>query len=306
MVCLLGIQGIPALAAVVLAKLYRRPIVAINQTTLPDAELKRSFWVRFAKKFVLKLSDTIVAQTTPTIDTLSRVYGIPIAEIIFAPWDGGALEFLPFIKKYQTIAKHELREQAGISPNAYVILYSGTLIGYKGVDVLIQAFANLRMKISEALLLLAGADGKPSGTLSRLQELAVSLGQQKSVRFLGRQPWDELAKLYLLSDVFVLPTRRDMWPKVLIEAALAGLPLVTTNVCGAAGYLVRKGENGFVVPVNDHVALSQALISLADNELRTTMGQASKAIVGEYVEASRFQSKGLVEAIFRAANKSKS
>lgn len=303
-VCHLGIQGIPAIIATILAKLARKPVVTINQTTLAKAELGRSFWVRFFKKLILKVSNVIVSQTPPTAETLSQVYHIPRSEIVHAPWDGGASEFLPVLEKVRMFPRHQLREQRGIGTEAYVILYCGTLIMYKGVDVLVRAFSSLKKAgLDEALLLVAGGDGKPPGTLSELEKLVAALDLGESVRFLGKQPWDELAKLYLLSDVFVLPTRHDMWPKVLIEAALAGLPLVTTDVCGAAGYLVRDGENGFVVRVNDDLMLSQVLMRLADPNLRSRMGKASEAIAQEYVEASRYQAKGLIEAISRAIGK---
>jgi glycosyltransferase involved in cell wall biosynthesis len=300
-VCLLGLLGVTGFATTMLAKLLSKPVVAINQAVPASVERRRSFWIRTAKRLVFALADVLVAQTPPTFETLVQIYGKPEKEIIYAPWDGGASEFAPVLDKYRPTSTAELRNGFNLDLDDYVILYSGTLVGLKGLDVLLQAFACVRQRLSSAQLLLAGADGRSAGVLSDLKKQAASLGISEQVHFLGRQSWDELAKLYLLADVFVLPTRKDMWPKVLVEAAMTGLPLVTTDRCGAAGYIVRDGQNGCVIPANDTDALCRSLLELADKSLRQAMSSSSHQIVEEYVQLSRHQSQRIVEAIQKAS-----
>jgi glycosyltransferase involved in cell wall biosynthesis len=68
-------------------------------------------------------------------------------------------------------------------------------------------------------------------------------------------------------------------PKVLLEAAACGLPIVTTDAPGCRE-IVRDGDNGFLVPVRDAQALAVALRSLIDNvALRTKMGRRAREIV---------------------------
>lgn len=86
-----------------------------------------------------------------------------------------------------------------------------------------------------------------------------------------------LRRLFALADVFVLPTRADCLPLVLMEAMAAGLPVVTTDIA-AIGEAVRHGENGLLIPPNDGRALSEALGRLfADPSLRLRMARASRA-----------------------------
>jgi glycosyltransferase involved in cell wall biosynthesis len=300
-VCHLGIQGVPALFATLFARLLGRPVVAINRTTLPHAERKRSLAIRTLKGWILRNSAAIVSQTPPTTDTLVEVYGVPRDTIVVAPWDGGASEFAPILEQQNNTTREELRASLGLDSDSYVLLYSGAVTGYKGLDVLITSLGQLHRWGLKAVLLLVGGGGKARGMLESLKEQAEREGVSDRLKILGRLAWTTLARVYLAADVFVLPTRRDVWPKVLVEAALAGLPLVTTDVCGAAGHMVRPGANGYVVPVNDAAALAESLRRLSDPATRSALGQASRLIAGEYRELSETQSAGIVEAVLTAA-----
>lgn len=301
-VCLLGIQSFPAVLAAFLARLSRKPILAISQTMGPLAESQRPALIRLLKGLVLRLADLHVAQTPPTSSTLRQVYGVPENRIVLAPWDGAASEFTPILEQHRPRSRLALRDELGLLPAAYVVAFCGTLLHLKGVDVLLRAFASLLAYHPESLLLIVGEDGmvtpdgRSGGKRAELEQLARQLNIMPAVRFLGHQPWEQLARIYLASDVFALPSRKDVWPKVLVEAAQAGLPLVTTEVCGGAGHLVRSGVNGFIVPVDDVAALSQALQALTDEHLRLKMGAASRQIVPEYI-APNAEAAGYLRAI---------
>jgi len=89
----------------------------------------------------------------------------------------------------------------------------------------------------------------------------------------------DLIALYHRCDVFCLPTRGDCLPMVLPEAGAAGLALVSTDV-GAIGEIVRDGDTGMLVPVNDVDALTAALDRLVvDPELRRRLAAAGSALV---------------------------
>lgn len=87
----------------------------------------------------------------------------------------------------------------------------------------------------------------------------------------------ELRALYGSSDVFVLPTRADCYALVGMEALAAGLPLITTRVGGMPD-MVRNGETGYVIDVDDAAALARVLRCLiAEPARRTAMAQAARA-----------------------------
>lgn len=104
----------------------------------------------------------------------------------------------------------------------------------------------------------------------------------------GVQPMSpELLHLYQNADIFVLPTREDVYGVVYIEAMAAGLPCVGTNIM-AVSELIRDGETGFTISPGNQDALYQALGKLvADPHLRLSMGLAGRTTAIESFDAQR-------------------
>jgi rubrerythrin len=89
---------------------------------------------------------------------------------------------------------------------------------------------------------------------------------------------DDIAKVFAQSAIMCLPTYKEGLPKVLLEAAACGLPIVTTDACGCRD-VVRQEENGLLVPVRSTVELAEALQRLIeDPELRRKMGLRGREI----------------------------
>ena len=77
---------------------------------------------------------------------------------------------------------------------------------------------------------------------------------------------EKLAEYYKASDVFVLPTREDIWGLVINEAMAYGLPVITTKKCMAGLELVEHGKNGFLVEVDNVESLKEAIEKIINNE----------------------------------------
>jgi glycosyltransferase involved in cell wall biosynthesis len=131
------------------------------------------------------------------------------------------------------------------------LLAVGRLAPEKGIDTLLEAADGLPVEI-----VLAGTGPEEE----RLRRIA-----GPNVAFLGHVDRDALPALYADADVAVMPSRSDPWGMVLNEAALAGLPLVTTTAAGAAQELIEDGVNGFRVPPDDPAALRLALRRLVED-----------------------------------------
>jgi len=96
--------------------------------------------------------------------------------------------------------------------------------------------------------------------------------------------------------VFCLPTRGDCLPMVLSEAGAAELPLVSTAIAGIPE-IVRDGETGLIVPLDDVAALARALRSLVDDpSLRHRLGTAARRLVDERFDADQ-NTRQLVELL---------
>lgn len=139
----------------------------------------------------------------------------------------------------------------------------------KGVDVLLRAADGLPVEV-----VVAGSGPEES----RLRRLAGS-----NVTFLGHVKRDALPQVYADADIAVVPSRSEPWGMALNEAALAGLPLVSSTVVGGARELVEDGVNGFCVPPDDPVALREALRRLVEDEpFRRAAGLRSREIAGRF------------------------
>ena len=100
---------------------------------------------------------------------------------------------------------------------------------------------------------------------------------------------------YKAADLFVFPTREDIWGLVVNEAMANGLPIITTNKCVAGLELVKEGENGYIVPVEDEEALYQKIILLlsdddkqelfANNSLRNIRKYSVEAMAVAHMKA---------------------
>jgi glycosyltransferase involved in cell wall biosynthesis len=139
----------------------------------------------------------------------------------------------------------------------------------KGLDVLLAAVDGLPVE-----LVIAGTGPEEE----RLRQLAGN-----NVTFLGNVERDALPGLYAGADVAVVPSRSEPWGMVMNEAALAGLPLISTTAPGGARELVEDGANGFLVPPDDVGALRAAIVRMAEDPgFRLAAGQRSREIAAAF------------------------
>lgn len=156
-----------------------------------------------------------------------------------------------------------------------ILLSIGQFIPRKGFDVLLNAAKALPKNVG---IYIVGSE-----PTAEYIDLRAKLGLD-NVHFVGFCNKEKLAKYYTASDVFVLPTREDIWGLVVNEAMAFGLPVVTTNRCVAGMELVKPGVNGYIVPVDDADALCDAIMKTLQSDLLTFSQSAFSAISGYTIE----------------------
>lgn len=170
------------------------------------------------------------------------------------------------------IEKQEIKNRLEINDETIVISV-GQFIYRKGFDVLIKSMND----IQNATLYIIG--GQPTKEYS---ELISTLGLT-NIKFLPFMKPEELRLYYQVADVFVLPTRYDIWGLVVNEAMAQALPVVTTEQCVAGLEMIDDGKNGFVVPVDDEHRLAEKINHiLQDEKLRMSMARNSLNVAKDY------------------------
>lgn len=165
-----------------------------------------------------------------------------------------------------------IRTELGIQAGVKVISFIGRLTRDKGIDELVSAFQALRSQGVNCLLLLIGPQDTDWETLSAGVRHAIA--HDPAIRSVGYS--SEPERFLAVTDVFCLPSYREGFGNVVIEAAAMGVPTVGTDIVGLRDSIV-DGETGVLVPPKDPAALPHALAALlADEKTRKIMGDSAR------------------------------
>ncbi len=296
-VILKGLLGLGAIWCAICAFFLGRIVISTNQSLPVKWERKRRWWIRLSKQLLLRMCRYHIYQSPASFEVLTEVYGCAPERLISAPYEGGAALFRRILGKLRTDL--DARRDLGIQAEV-VFLYSGNLHAFKGVADIVSAAA-LLPKDTSFVCVFAGPEepkSKDGATIEHFMQIARSSKVEHRVLFLGPVAPEKLAEIYYAADAVLLPTHKDCFPKVLVEAALAGKPLVTTSACGSAGLIVQQGVNGFVIEPGDVPQLAGAMAELFDPELRAKMGTRSREIVDRCCRMD-LEVQGYLEAIAR-------
>lgn len=147
------------------------------------------------------------------------------------------------------IKKTRLRKELLIREEKVVIAV-GQFIFRKGFDVLLNACSNFEENIG--IYFIGGVPTEEYLEIVKKNDLT-------QVHFISYRSKNEILKYYQAADVFVLPTREDIWGLVVNEAMCCGTPVISTRKCGAALELISDGENGYIVETDDPKLLEEAI-----------------------------------------------
>ncbi len=156
------------------------------------------------------------------------------------------------------------------------VIHLGRLRKYKGVDIVLKAFARVRREVANAELLVIG-DGPD---LLRLKQAAHHLHLTGSVTFAGRLRGEDVVARLNASTVCVNASPKEGWGLTVVEANACGVPVVGSDRPGLRDS-IKDGETGFLVPYGDADAMAEKMIRLlTDASLRRRMSDAALAWAG--------------------------
>ncbi len=172
----------------------------------------------------------------------------------------------------------DAQARASLTPDLPVIGFVGRLTRDKGLAVLMEAAERLSAKgLSFQLLLVGGVDSEDGREiLARLMESAIDVSAVGHV--------DDPRPYFHLMDVLCLPTFREGFPNVVLQASASRVPTVTTRATGAVDSVV-DGVTGLLADIGDSSSLAAALEPLIrDPDRRMAMGQASRKRVMQHFD----------------------
>ncbi|MGH9692102.1 MAG: glycosyltransferase family 4 protein [Candidatus Acidiferrales bacterium] len=162
--------------------------------------------------------------------------------------------------------------------------FAGQWVPRKGVADLLEAWAEVKSKVSSAELLLAGGPGLWKATAETEGAVACtarvrSMAEEGRLQAVGALARTQMPKFWNSLTIAVVPSRYEPFGLVALEAMACGVPMVATAV-GGLQEIIHDGESGLLVPPKDPGALAQALIALLTNEplrLRLARGARRRA-----------------------------
>jgi glycosyltransferase involved in cell wall biosynthesis len=262
-------------AMVIMATRFCRPrprIVLFHHTLVEYADLegsKQERWrarlLKFSARYSYRCADAIVAVSPASKYGIVTHLGVPAGHISVIPslWD---------MDKTESNAIESLDDPWFMDGHdrVPVVLGCGGLLPAKDFPMLLRAFALVRKNRKVRLVIVGDGPMKP-----KLIGLAEELGIAKDFKILGYQP--NPTKYMAHASVFVLSSVVEGFANVLVEALHVGVPVIATNVGGAA-YALDNGRFGLLVPPKDERRMAKTILTvLNDNSLRAKLSAMGPA-----------------------------
>lgn len=166
------------------------------------------------------------------------------------------------------------KSKFGIHPNQKIILFLGRIHKIKGINLLLDSYAEIIKEIGNVKLVIAGPE---DGFLNTLEKQIVDLNLVDKVLLTGPLYDQDKLSAYVDCDVYVLPSIYETFPMTVLEACACGKPVIITDRCGIAD--IVNNSVGLVVKY-DKTELKNAILKiLSDPDLNIKFGQEGKKLV---------------------------
>lgn len=196
---------------------------------------------------------------------IQRLFGLPFDKINVIPNGINLSNFTGIERDY------DFRRQYAMD-NEKIILYVGRLVYEKGVQHLIAAMPKILSNYNDAKLIIAGR----GGMMDELRAEASNLGLNDKIYFTGYLNSKQVQKMYKCADVAVFPSTYEPFVIVALEAMLAGVPTVVSDV-GGLDEIVTHGVDGMKSYAGNANSIADSVTALLyDHQLATNVSKKAK------------------------------
>jgi glycosyltransferase involved in cell wall biosynthesis len=246
------------------------PVIATEHGNLSLYRYERRRLRRAIERRGARRTHYTIAPSRHAAEAVARIHGIPKGRIRVIPHGIDPRPYAP-----DAAAPGQVRQELNLGPEDILVLFAGRLDEAKGILDLYQAFRMASGEFMNLRLAIAGEGPLCESLRASLREDAMD----DRVRLLGFR--EDLPSLYRAADIFALPSRREAFGMVLLEAMASSLPVVATRA-GGIPEIVEDRRTGLLVPPADPPAMAAAMIDLArDRIMRTVLAAAGTASVIE-------------------------
>jgi glycosyltransferase involved in cell wall biosynthesis len=206
--------------------------------------------------------------------------GIPQEKIVIIP---NGLDLAPF----EILPKKGIfKKKNNISPEYRIILYLGRLHKSKGIEFLIDAYANLVKQVKNTKLVIVGPD---EGNLDSLKQKVKLLKLEENILFTGPLYQNNKNEALVDASVLVYPSSIEIFGLVPFEALLCDIPVIVAESCGC-GDIIQENRSGYLVPYGDDNKLSSQLKLIIENPADSQkMIQNGKNYIKEFLTWARIR-----------------
>lgn len=233
-----------------------------------------SYWLLYypVERLMARWTDYLI---TINQEDYRRAETFPVRkQVVYVP--GVGINCDEYLVPDEITAKLKLRSQLGLTDDDFVILCVAELIPRKNQIQLIKAVEYMAAHHQPVHCLLVGTGCNEAD----LKNYVAKQGLGHCIRFMGFRR--DVRELMAASDVVALLSKHEGLPRVIMEAMAAGKPIVATGIRGNSD-LVKDGETGYLVPVNDVKFTVDSFSKLLNNpERRLAMGKKGRESVAEY------------------------
>lgn len=184
-----------------------------------------------------------------------------------------------FDPRNRDIDRKKVRNDLNISIDDFVFIFIGRIVNDKGVNELLSSFNRLQTVKKNTHLIIVGSEDRG---LDPISEKSIQIiNNLNNIHTVGRQ--NDIRPFLNASDTLVLPSYREGFGMVLIEAGAMGLPCITTDISGCNEIIINN-VNGIIIPPKDEKKLYEAMLSFLNNpqEVDRLANNSRKMIVDRY------------------------
>lgn len=227
-----------------------------SKFTWSTESFREKFLDEYLMVIVLKMVNYLVTGTKTVEEYYQRQFRIPATKVKIVPnWVN--------LKRF-TATKHKslLRQKLSLPKNKKIVMFAHRLAPRKGADLLPEIVESVVQKVPGVYFIIVGGGG---GALKEWLMKEFAKRKLKEHVFLSPGIANlELPKLLAASDLFIMPSRQEGFPRILLECMAAGLPFVAMDVGGTKD-IINSAQKHFLIPARSTMAFINATVDLLCN-----------------------------------------